>query len=104
MTRHPFKFFFGLSLGVIVFFFVARVVVFALIMAAALSLLFFVGRKIKNFFKYMTWEEEYDSYRDDYRKDFYQKRNLPYWEREEEDLSFFDRPSNLRRERIIVIE
>ena len=104
MTRHPFKFFFGLSLGVIVFFFLARVVVFALIMAAALSLLFFVGRKIKNSFKYMTWEDEYDHYRGDYRRDFYRKRNLPYWEREEEDLSFFDRVENRQRERIIVIQ
>ncbi len=52
----PFKFFFALSLGVIVFLFLARLVVFALIIAALLSVLFFVGRKIKHFFYRLDWE------------------------------------------------
>ena len=97
MTRHPFKFFFGVSLGLIVLFFVARIFIAALFMAAVLSLIFFVGRKIKNFFKYMTWDDEDYNYRRDYRR-----RNLPYWEREEEPL--FDLEPTRQRERIIIVE
>ena len=98
MTRHPFKFFFGVSVALIVLFFLARVFVAALFMAAVLSLIFFVGRKIKNFFKYMTWEDEDYHYRRDYRF----RRNLPYWEREEEPL--FDLEDNRQKSRIIIVE
>lgn len=98
MRRSPFKFFFGISVGVILFFFLARVFVTALFLAAAMSLIFFVFRKIKNFFKYMPWEEERYAYQNDYR---YQK-NLPFWEREEEPL--FDNRQRRFDKRIIVIE
>lgn len=98
MRNSPFKFFFAFSIGVIVFFFLARVFVAALVMAAVLSLVFFVFRKIKNFFKYMTWEDRYDRYQRSYQ---YQ-RNLPYWEREEDTL--FDLRETRRRERIIIVE
>ena len=98
MRNSPFKFFFALSIGVIVFFFLARVFVAALVMAAVLSLVFFVFRKIKNFFKYMTWEDRYDRYQRSYQ---YQ-RNLPYWERKEDAL--FDLREQRRRERIIIVE
>ena len=45
-----FRFFFVLSLGVIIFFFLARVLIGALLIAAALSALFFVIRKLRNAF------------------------------------------------------
>ncbi|MEZ4886658.1 MAG: hypothetical protein R3E32_18160 [Chitinophagales bacterium] len=63
----PFKFFFALSLGVFLFFFIARFVVMAAIAAAVLSFAFFLGRKIKNFFRYLTWE---GSYRPDFEDRF----------------------------------
>lgn len=62
----PFKFFFALSLGLILFGFLARFVIVALVMAAAFSLLFFLGRKIKNFFR-----EQEDRFR--------RRRELPVW-------------------------
>jgi hypothetical protein len=66
----PFKFFFALSLGLILFGFLARFVLVALAMAAAFSLLFFLGRKIKNFFRELSWEQE-----DRFRR----RRELPVW-------------------------
>ena len=69
----PFKFFFALSLGVIFFLFLARFLVFALIAAGFLSLLFFVGRKIKNFFHRLDWEEH------DIRAPYRLKQRKPVW-------------------------
>lgn len=74
MRPRPFRFFFAFSLGLILFFFLARFVVFALIMAAALSLVFFIGRKIKRFFQRLSWEE--DRY---YEPHFRRRRQLPVW-------------------------
>ena len=72
----PFRFFFGLSLAIMIFFVVARFVVAALVIAAFLSLLFFVGRKIKNFFMRMRWEDDsYGSYHPYYRR----RQSLPTW-------------------------
>ena len=53
----PFKFFFALSLGLLLLFFMARFVVMALIIAAVLSTVFFVFRRLRYFFSGMTWEE-----------------------------------------------
>lgn len=97
MRRSPFKFFFALSIGVILFFFLARVFVVAFLMAAVLSLGFFLVRKIKNFFKNMNWEDE-----DDYRYGYHQNQNnIPFWKMEEE--SFFHQRAERERERIIII-
>lgn len=71
----PFRFFFAVSLGVIIFFFLARVVVLALLLAAGLSVLFYAGRKIKCFFQRLDWDEGYDDY-DHYA---YQSHQLPSW-------------------------
>ena len=54
----PFKFFFVFSLAVIVFFFVARVLVLALFAAAIMSVVFFAFRKMKNFFRRLQWDDE----------------------------------------------
>ena len=45
-----FKFFFALSLGVVLFLFFARFVIVALIIAAVLSGGFFIARKLKHLF------------------------------------------------------
>lgn len=54
----PFRFFFFMSLGIMLFFVVARFVVFAVVAAALLSFAFFIGRKIRNFFYHMSWEDD----------------------------------------------
>ena len=90
MRRSPFRTFFGISVGLILFFFLARVLVTAFFIAVALSLVFFVFRKIKNFFKYMTWEE----------REYYERNSFDKFDKFEklEDEPMFD-----RRERVIVI-
>lgn len=40
------------------FFVVARFVLFALVAAAFLSFAFFIGRKLRNFFHHMSWEDD----------------------------------------------
>ncbi len=72
----PFKFFFAISLGLVLFTFLTRFVLVALLLAAAFSLIFFVGRKIKNFFQRLSWENEGD-YR--YRNSYRERRRLPVW-------------------------
>ncbi len=57
----PFKFFFTVSVGLILFFFLARVFLFAMMIAAVMSVLFFIAQKTKNFFRRLSWED--DSYR-----------------------------------------
>lgn len=52
----PFKFFFMASLGVILFFALARVALFAFVMAAIMSVVFFIVKKTKYFFKSLQWE------------------------------------------------
>lgn len=87
MRRSPFRTFFGISVGLILFFFLARVLVTAFFLAAAMSLVFFVFRKIKNFFKYMTWEE----------REYYERNSYHKFERLDEEPLFS------RKERVIVI-
>ncbi len=79
----PFKFFFALSLGVFILFFIARFVIMAAIAAAVLSLVFFVARKIKNFFRYLTWEDPYHPNFDDRYDGYYQKAHqIGAWKNE----------------------
>ena len=66
----PFKFFFAISLAFILFGFLARFIIVALVMAAAFSLVFFLGRKIKNFFRDLSWEHE---------RRYSRKSQLPVW-------------------------
>ena len=58
----------------------------ALVLAAALSLVFFIFRKIRNFFWGMTWEGQ--QYR--YQHHYHRPKGLPQWHYEEEP--FFGRP------------
>lgn len=84
----PFRFFFGVSLAVILFFFLARFVVLALIAAAVFSVIFHVSRKIKNFFLNLEWEE--DQY---YRKNINRQHELsPRFAKSREEL-FYDFPN-----------
>lgn len=71
----PFRFFFFFSLAFILFVFLARFVIMAIIAAAALSVLFFIGRKFKHFFQRLDWQDEphYD-YR---RYNYHLSRRLP---------------------------
>lgn len=80
----PFKFFFALSLGMILFLFFAKIVVTALIVAAFMSIVFAVFRKAKRFFQRLSWEDE--SY--NYRYEMPRESGLPFWK---EDL-FTDTP------------
>ena len=60
--RRPFKFFFGVALGLIVFFFVAKVFIAAFIAAAIMSIIYFVFQKVRNAFAYEQPAYEYDEY------------------------------------------
>lgn len=48
----PFRMFFGLAIGIILLFFVARIVIFALIVAAVMSITYAVFRRLKDFITY----------------------------------------------------
>ena len=75
----PFKFFFAISVGMILFFFLARVLIMAFIIAAIMSVLFFVFRKIRNFFRHLAWEEYDDDYYET-RRDRHGRREWSYVE------------------------
>lgn len=55
----PFKIFFGLAIGVILFLFVARVVLVAFIVAAIMSIIYAAYRRIKDFVTYDRYGEYY---------------------------------------------
>lgn len=65
----PFRFFFGVSMAIILFFFFARLVLWALIAAAVMSVVFHVSRKVKNFFRNLRWEDD-DYYHRDFRNQY----------------------------------
>ena len=74
----PFKFFFALSLGIVLFLFFARFVIFALLIAAAMSFIFYIGRRLKYFFRRLDWQE--DAYYDrPFRRKYAKRRELPVW-------------------------
>ena len=58
MKPRPFKFFFGLSIGIMVFFFLAKFVIPAFFIAAFLSVFYFIGRKAINFFQRLDWDAQ----------------------------------------------
>lgn len=74
----PFRFFFALSLGIALFLFFAKFIIFALFGAAILSLVFFLARKIKYFFRRLDWEGN-DYYADQYRGNFRSRKQMPVW-------------------------
>lgn len=63
----PFKFFFALSLGIILFFFVARFVIVALVLAAVLSGVFFLIQRARYFFSGLGWNQYHPYHRAEQR-------------------------------------
>lgn len=74
----PFRFFFVLSLGFMLFFFVARFLIVALIAAAVMSTLFFIARRVKYFFQRMDWEGDYHRHHP-YRMSHQRSLTQPVW-------------------------
>ena len=75
----PLKKVFAFSLGIIVFFFVAKVFVAALFLTALLSIPYLFYRGLKSAFR-----------EDRYREDYY-RYNLPNWQQQDEPLFYGSR-------------
>lgn len=91
----PFKMFFGLTVAVILFLFVARVALVAFFIAAVLSVIYAVFRRLKDFITY-------DRYGDHYISPY---QNTPYtnqWNDRVEPL--FEEPSIVRRQAVKNIQ
>ena len=78
----PFKFFFAVSLGIIVFLFLAKFLIMAMIIAGALSLLFYAFRKLRQFLFRLDWDHE--EYENEY--EFPAGQKFPRWKRNGEEL------------------
>jgi len=83
----PFKMFFGLTIAIMLFFFVAKFFLFAFIVAGVMSIVFAIFRRIKDFVTY-------DRYGESYIKRYEHNPNLAY-ERDNvvEPLFFATSPS-----------
>jgi len=68
----PFKFFFGFTIAVMLFFVVAKFFVAAFIIAAVMSFVFAIFRRLKDFISYDRYGE-------------------PYWKRYEHQPRYFNR-------------
>lgn len=55
----PFKLFFGIAVGVILFFFIARVAIMAFIIAGVMSILYAIFRRLKDFITYDRYGNHY---------------------------------------------
>ena len=97
----PFKLFFSISLGVIIFFFLARFVVAALFFAAILSVLFYVGRRLRHFFHNLSWQDEDQDQPMDWR---YSQYALPSQKKEWYFEQFSDPRDFSKIERTIEIQ
>jgi hypothetical protein len=82
----PFKFFFALSLGVIFFFFVARFVILALVLAAVFSGVFFLIRRARYYFSGLGWNQ----YHPRYHYDHYSHPQRLLNEHRPDDVPFYD--------------
>ncbi len=71
----PFKIFFGLSLAIMLFFFVAKFFVFAFIAASIMSIVFAVFRRLKDFITYDRFGERYIKGYDQHPRFAYQYNN-----------------------------
>jgi hypothetical protein len=60
----PFKIFFGLAIALVLFFFVAKVMFIAFIVAAVASIMYAVFRRVKDF---ITYDRHGNSYTGSYR-------------------------------------
>jgi hypothetical protein len=85
----PFKMFFGMAVAVILFLFVARIVLVAFVIAAALSIMYAVYRRLKDF---MT----YDKFGNNYMSSKAHPRMNHNWQNEVEPL-FVEYASPVRR-------
>ena len=84
----PFKFFFTASLGIIIFFFLAKFILMALIIAAIFSIVFHFFRRLQGFLQRRHWDE-YDqvdefSYENipsgwQHRSSFNMEERIPEW-------------------------
>jgi hypothetical protein len=54
----PFKFFFAVSLGILIFFFVAKFVVIAFLIALGFTLIFSLIKRVKSFAMREQWYDE----------------------------------------------
>ena len=55
----PFKLFFGIAVGVILFLFIARVAILAFIIAGIMSIVYAIYRRVKDFITYDRYGEYY---------------------------------------------
>ena len=55
----PFKMFFGIAVGLILFFFIARVAILAFIIAGIMSIIYAVYRRMKDFITYDRYGDYY---------------------------------------------
>lgn len=55
----PFRMFFGLAIGIILFLFLARVLLFAFIIAAVMSIIYAIFRRLKDFITYDRYGNHY---------------------------------------------
>ena len=83
----PFRFFFGLSIAVILFFFVARILVFAFIIAAVLSIGYAIVRRIRDF---ITYDRNGDYYIPSYDQSYVNKPGRDFRERNDAEPLFYE--------------
>lgn len=101
MRTRPFRFFFGLSIAVIFFFFLAKVFFFAFIAAGIMSLMYHLFRGIKYSLMDLGWDGRR---RGDYRRFQYEH---PQFDPMVDRHTFFEQnhrgPYQRQKERIIEI-
>lgn len=90
----PFKMFFGIAVAVILFSFVIRVAFAAFVIAAVMSIIYAVFRRLKDFVTYDRYGEPYISHRQ------YQPRMERQTYQEVEPL-FYEQPQQMRNTRFI---
>lgn len=66
MRPRPFKFFFGIAIAMMLLFFLARIVLVAVIFAAIASSIYFILRSMANFFRRLNWQDEGEHYTPNY--------------------------------------
>ena len=87
--------FFGIAVGLILFFFIARVAIFAFILAAIMSIVYAIFRRVKDFITYDRYGRYYIPE--------YRRERLPYYERNGVEPLFHESYAS-RRKRIGRIE
>jgi len=69
----PFRIFFGFALGIILFLFVARILFFAFVVAAVMSIIYAIYRRVKEF---ITYDRNGDYYVPAYNNQYYNRRSM----------------------------